>query len=175
MASSKCTLSSSLWATAPSIVVCCWIYTTTRGSSGHKSHTFCSFCVVAVWRDLFCCCLCVVGLVFLFFVAPFSLLAVFRGASVFNQDVSNWNTSAVIDMSSSKCTLSPSLWPRLPLLCILNIRQLECHLTTILTRSVILLLCYWNGTFFVVCGGFGLSVLCCTLLSSCSVQWRICV
>ena len=60
---------------------------------------------------------CVVGLVVLFFVAPLSLLAVFASASVFNQDVSKWNTGAVTDMSGSKCTLSPplsdSLWPRL--------------------------------------------------------------
>ena len=44
-----------------------------------------------------------------FFVAPFSLLAVFNGASAFNQDVSNWYTGAVIDMSLSKCTRSLSL------------------------------------------------------------------
>ena len=43
------------------------------------------------------------GLVFLFFVAP--SLAVFDGASVFNQDVSKWNTAAVTDMENSKCTL----------------------------------------------------------------------
>jgi surface protein len=60
------------------------MYTTSRGSLGHKSHTF-----------LFFVCVCVVGLVFLFFVAPFSLLAVFRYASAFNQDVSNWNMDAV--------------------------------------------------------------------------------
>ena len=36
-----------------------------------------------------------VGLVFLFFVTPFSLLAVFHNARVFNQDVSNWNMDAV--------------------------------------------------------------------------------
>ena len=47
-----------------------------------------------------------VGLVFLFFVAPFSLLAVFGQATAFNQDVSNWDTSAVITMFGSKCTLS---------------------------------------------------------------------
>ena len=52
---------------------------------------------------------CVVGLVFLFFVAPFSLLAVFYGARAFNQNVSNWNTGAVITMHQSKCTRSPSL------------------------------------------------------------------
>ena len=60
---------------------------------------------------------CVVwGLVFLFFIAPFSLLAVFKEAPVFNQDVSTWNTGAVTTMYESKCTLSPSLWPRLLLL-----------------------------------------------------------
>jgi len=49
------------------------------------------------------------GLVFLFFVAPFSLLAVFGSATAFNQDVSTWNTGAVTNMESSKCTLSSSL------------------------------------------------------------------
>ncbi len=56
------------------------------------------------------------GLVSLFFVAP--SVAVFAYASAFNQDVSKWNTGAVTTMNGSKCTLSPSLWPRLPLLCI---------------------------------------------------------
>ena len=50
---------------------------------------------------------CVVGLGFLFFVAP--SLAVFYLASAFNQNVSKWNTSAVTSMEYSKCTLSPSL------------------------------------------------------------------
>jgi surface protein len=52
-------------------------------------------------------------LVFLFFVAP--SLAVFCRASVFNSDVSKWNTGAVIDMRNSK--FIRTLWPRLPLLC----------------------------------------------------------
>jgi surface protein len=105
-------------ATALSVVVCCyWIYTTTRGSSGHKSHTFYSFCLLCgLKRDPFV--ICVVGLVFLFFVAPFSLLAVFYQASVFNQDVSTWNTGAVTTMESSKCTFLP-LCASLPLWCIL--------------------------------------------------------
>ena len=83
-------------------------------------------CVVLVFgcglkRDLVVV-VCVVGLgLSLFFVAPFSLLAVFTSASAFNQDVSKWNTERVTTMSYSKCTLSPSLWPRLPLWCILNI------------------------------------------------------
>jgi surface protein len=42
-----------------------------------------------------------------FFDAPFSLLAVFNGASAFNQDVSKWITGAVTTMERSKCTLSP--------------------------------------------------------------------
>jgi len=57
-------------------------------------------------RDLVVVVVCAVGLVFLFFVAPFSLFAVFYYASAFNQDVSNWNTGAVIYMTNSKCTLS---------------------------------------------------------------------
>ena len=63
-----------------------------------------------------------VAVVFRFFVAP--SLAVFNSAVKFNQDVSKWNTGAVTNMAKSKCTLSPSLWPRLPLLRFLNIRQL---------------------------------------------------
>ena len=43
-------------------------------------------------------------LVILFFVAP--SLAVFFAASVFNQDVSKWNTGAVTSMKESKCTPS---------------------------------------------------------------------
>ena len=63
-----------------------------------KSHTFCSFYFVCgLKRDLVVV-VCVVGLVFLFFVAPFSLLAVFQDASAFNQDLSNWNTGAVTNM-----------------------------------------------------------------------------
>ena len=83
----------------------------------------------------------VVGLVFLFFVAP--SLAVFALASAFNQDVSKWNTGAVQDMTLSKCTLSPSLGgPRLPLLCLLNIDDSRFHRITILTRFVLFVLCF---------------------------------
>jgi surface protein len=94
----------------------------------------------------------VVGWSFLLFVAP--SLAVFYAASAFNQDVSKWSTGAVTTMSHSKCTLSPSPWPRLPLLYFLNIRQLECHRITILTRFIILLLCFLTRYLFCfVCGG----------------------
>jgi surface protein len=47
-----------------------------------------------------------------------SMQELFFYASWFNADVSKWNTGAVTSIDSSKCTLSPSLWPRrLPLLC----------------------------------------------------------
>ena len=81
-------------------------------------------------------------------VAP--SLAVFRSASAFNQDVSKWNTGAVTDMSSSKCTLSPSLWPRLSLLCILiydNSSFIGSQFSHVL---LFLFLCFRNGTFFLL-------------------------
>jgi hypothetical protein len=56
--------------------------------------------------------------------------------------IGDWDVSAVTNMRGSKCTLSPSLWPRLPMLCILNIRQLEFHRITILTRFVNFVLCF---------------------------------
>jgi len=100
--------------------------------------------------------LVVVGLVFVFCVAPFSLLAVFGGASAFNQDVSKWNTGAVTNMDSSKCilSLSPSLWPRrLPLWCVVEyIRQLEVRRVTSLTCFVLFFrLWFETGPFVVVC------------------------
>jgi surface protein len=81
--------------------------------------------VFALWFETgsFVVVVCVVGVVFLFFVAPFSLLAVFAGASAFNQDLSNWNTGAVTKMTNSKCA------PFFPLLCLLMLQQLEVHLT----------------------------------------------
>ena len=42
--------------------------------------------------------------------------SMFSYATAFNGDVSTWNTGAVTNMYDSKCTLAPSLWPRLPLL-----------------------------------------------------------
>ena len=127
--------------------------TTTRVLFVHNSHTFCY---------VVCGGLAVaVGLSFLCGTLSF---AVFYQASMFNQDVSKWNTGVVTNMNSSKCSLSLSLYMATPSAVVfLNIRQLEFHRITILTR--------WNGTFslFVV-GSF-----CCTLLSSCSVWLRICV
>ena len=86
----------------PSVVVY-FEYTTIRVSSDHTSHTFCYFVFVFLKRYFLL--LFVVGLVFLFFVAPFSLLAVFNGAAAFNSDVSKWNTGAVTYMNYSKCIL----------------------------------------------------------------------
>ena len=139
------------------------MYTTTRGWSGHKSHTYCFW----LWFETVPCCCCLCGGCGLSFLCCtlVSLLAVFQSASAFNQNVSNWNTGAVTTMQGSKCTLSlsPSLWPRrLPLWCVVeyiydNSRFVESQK---------------SHTF---CGGFGLSFLCCTLLSSCSVSFRICV
>ena len=83
----------------------------------------------------------VVGLVFLFFVAPFSLFAVFQSASAFNQNVSKWNTGAVTTMSGSKCTRSLSLSvatvPSVVVCCSIYIRQLEVRRVTSLTRFVL--------------------------------------
>ena len=118
-----------------------------------------------------CCCLCGGFGLSLFFVAPFSLLAVFSSASAFNQDVSNWNTGAVTTMNLSKCTLSLSL----PLCghgafrcgVLLDVYDNSCFIGSKISHVLFL---------FCVCGlGFGLSFLCCTLLSSCSVLFRICV
>jgi len=82
-------------------------YMTTRVSHrDHTSHTFCFFCCCVFKTVLFFVVACDGGLAFRFFVAP--SLAVFRDASVFNSDVSKWDTGAVATMFASKCTLSPS-------------------------------------------------------------------
>jgi surface protein len=65
-------------------------------SSAHSSHS-------SVFDNSGERMVCVVGLVFLYFVAP--SLAVFQWATAFNQDVSKWNTGAVTRMDESKCTL----------------------------------------------------------------------
>jgi surface protein len=84
----------------------------------------------------------VVGWSFFSFVPP--SLAVFEDASAFNQDVSKWNTVAVTNMEDSKCDLSHSPWPRLPLLCILNLRQFECVICQLITLfSHVVLFCFF--------------------------------
>ena len=85
----------------------------------------------------------------------------------FNADLSKWNTGAVTTMERSKCTLSPSLWPRLPLLCILIIRQLKFHRITLLTRFVFCFCVFRTVPFVVVCGGFVFSFLLHPLLLQC--------
>ena len=101
---SKCTLSSpALWPRLPPLGIIVII----RQLEFYRITILTRFVIfdfVFLRRDLFVVC---GALVFLFFVAP--SLAVFESASVFNQDVSNWNTRAVTTMESSKCTLSPSL------------------------------------------------------------------
>jgi surface protein len=84
----------SLWPRLP--LSCFGIYNNSCVSSDHNSHMFCSF-------DSFL--LFVAGWSFFSFLHP--SLAVFQYASVFNQDVSNWNTGAVTNMKQCKCTLSP--------------------------------------------------------------------
>ena len=81
-------------------------------SPGHKSHMSCSFFFVWFETGPFVD-VCVVGLVFLFFV-PFSLLAVFEEATAFNQNVSTWNTGSVTTMHNSKCALSSFLLATAP-------------------------------------------------------------
>ena len=96
MAMSKCTLS-------PSVVLWCkCIMRQLDFHRDHNSHTFCFFCVFKTVLFFVVC-----GGSFLFFVAPF--LAVFYVAKKFNQNVSKWNTGAVTNMNSSKCTLSLSV------------------------------------------------------------------
>ena len=78
-------------------------YTTTRVSSDHNSHTFCCFDFVFYETVLF---FVVCGGMVIRFLCCTLSLAVFRQASAFNSDVSNWNTGAVTNMGSSKWTLS---------------------------------------------------------------------
>ena len=106
MNTSKCTLSSSLCGHgAFRCGVLLNIYDSSRFVGSQVSHVLFLFFGCGLKRDLVVV-VCVVGLLFLLFVAPFSLLAVFDGASAFNQDVSKWNTGAVTSMYSSKYILS---------------------------------------------------------------------
>ena len=84
------------------------IYDNSRFVGSQVSHVLFCFVFCGLKRDLVVV-FCVVGLVFLLFVAPFSLLAVFKSAIAFNQDVSTWNTGSVTTMAYSKCTRSSSL------------------------------------------------------------------
>jgi surface protein len=114
------------------------IYDISRFVGSQVSHVVVLVFGCGLKRDLVVVVVCVVGFgLSLFFVAPFSLLAVFSQASAFKQDVSTWNTGAVTNMRYSKCTLSlPLCWPRrLPLWCVVEyIRHLEVRWVTSLTR-----------------------------------------
>jgi surface protein len=103
---------------------------------------------------------------FFFFVAPFSLLAVFRGASVFNQDVSTWNTGTVITMTKSKCTLPLSLFWCLSIYTTTRVGSQFSHVLFFLfvcglKRDLFCCSCCVVGLIFLF--------LCCTLHSLCSV------
>ena len=87
----------------PSVVVYFNVYDNSSFFGSQVSHVLFFLCL---WFETVPCCCCAVGLVFLFFAAPFFLLAVFYQASAFNSDVSKWNTGAVTNMDGSKCTLS---------------------------------------------------------------------
>jgi surface protein len=90
---------------------------------------------------------------------------------VFNQNVSNWNTGAVTNMEHSKCTRVLSLcWPRrLPLWCVVEFIYDNSRFVGSQVSHVLLFLCVCGlNRDLVVVGcvvGFGLSFLCCTLLS----------
>jgi hypothetical protein len=105
-----------------------------------------------------------------------NMMSLFQSKGSFNADLSKWSTGAVTRMDKSKCTLflSVATVPSVVVCCLSYIRQLDVDLVTILTR-VLLFFCLWfeTGPFVVVC--FDRSFLCCTLLSSCSVCFRICV
>jgi surface protein len=100
-----------------------------------------------------------------------SLLAVFYGASKFNQDVSNWNTSAVTTMRLSKCTLSLSPSVATPSAVYFNVY----HTTRVSSDHNSHTFCYFcvcvfeTVPFLLFLWWVGLSFLCCTL-SSCSVR-----
>ena len=143
-------LSVALWPCLLPSVFCLW------------NGTFCGF--VVWWVDHY------------FFVAP--SLAVFNTASVFNQNVSTWNTGAVTSMYGSKCKISllfvlpppPYLCipcTRLPLLGFLILRQLEFCLFTILTRSVMLFVVGWRLVFLFFVAP---SLLQCFIKHLCSIR-----
>ena len=103
MERSKCTLSASLSVATPSAVV----FFNIRQLEFHRITILTRFIILFCVFETAPFLLFVVGWSFLFFVA--NSLAVFQSASVFNQDVSKWNTGAVTTMENSKCTLSLSL------------------------------------------------------------------
>jgi surface protein len=112
--------------------------------------------------------------------APFSLLAVFWEASVFNQDVSKWNTGAVTTMEGSKCTLFLLLCGHGAFRCGVlsnindNLRFVGSHVSHVLfffpsvvgNGTLLLLFVWWVWSFFTLLH---------PSLFSCSVYSRICV
>ena len=125
MANSKCTLSLSRALCGHGAFRCGVLLnvSTTRGLSVCRVTSltrFVHFCLFVICNGTFVV-VCVWWVWSFFALLHPSLLAVFYSANKFNSDVSTWNTGAVTSMSQSKCTLFSSLWPRLPLMCLLNI------------------------------------------------------
>ena len=87
------------------------VYDNSRFVGSQVSHVLFLFFACGLKRDLVTLLLLFVWWIWVFFFSLlhpslFSLLAVFQSASVFNQDVSKWITSAVTNMALSKCTCS---------------------------------------------------------------------
>jgi surface protein len=68
---------------------------------------------------------------------------IFQNRVNFNADLSKWDTGAVTTMRWSKCTLSPSLLPRLPFVCFEY--DNSSFISSLLTRSVIPSLAVFRG------------------------------
>ena len=104
------------------------------------------------------------GLIILSLLHPLFHLSVFNTASVFNQDVSTWNTGAVTSMYGSKCKISLLfVLPPPPYLCIPSSISLTTRLIYMYTPSAVgyfnitttrVLFVHNSHTFcYVVCGG----------------------
>jgi len=119
------------------------------------------FCYCLFFERYFLLLFCGGFFLSLFVVSSSPFIAVFHTASVFNQDVSKWNTGAVTIMSSSKCTLFPSLrWPRIPLFVFLNREHTShtfCYFVFVLLKRYLFCCLWWVGHSF----------LCCTPLLQC--------
>jgi surface protein len=79
----------------------------------------------------------------------------------FNADLSKWDVSRVTTMYESKCTLSPSMWPRLPLLCSCEYTTTRvssdhnshtfCYFVFVLLKRYLCCCLWWVGLSFLCC------------------------
>ena len=143
----------SLSVATPSAVVY-FEYTTTRVSPDHNSHTFCHF-VLCLWNGTF---FVVVGWSFFSVLHPLlqCLIKHLRSIRTCPNGIrvrwQIWEEVSVLSLPLSVATPSPD-----PLLCILNVRQLEIHRITLLTRFVLFVLVFlkwYSFLLFVVCWSF---------------------